>query len=356
MVKPHEDLDRPAGRWTMAVLTVLAVVLLALVIRPFASALFIAAVLAGAFHPWTASLTRRLRGRKELAAGLTTFAVVVIVVVPVTILAVVIGKEVASGATDVSRTLSSEGISGLVTRLPGPLQHVVEKLLGYLPDHGSELPSSMGMSGGQAAAQAVGGVLSATWSAIVQLALMVIALYFLLVDGEQLVAWLATVVPLGKATTMELLADFRQVTVTVLVSSAATTAVQTAVALVGYLIAHVPNLLLFTVLTFVVGLVPAVGAGAVTLVAAAVILLKGHTGMAVFLAIWGIVAVGLSDNVVKPYLMSGEVDMHGAVLFFALLGGLAAFGMIGILVGPLAVSFFMAVIRLRARQRDEIGI
>jgi predicted PurR-regulated permease PerM len=60
--------------------------------------------------------------------------------------------------------------------------------------------------------------------------------------------------------------------------------------------------------------------------------------------------VGLSDNVVKPYLIRGGVSIHGAVVFFALLGGLAAFGPIGLLLGPLVVAFFLAVVRIVRRE------
>jgi len=74
--------------------------------------------------------------------------------------------------------------------------------------------------------------------------------------------------------------------------------------------------------------------------------LGGHTYAAVFLVVWGVLAVGLIDNVVKPYLIRGGIELHGAVIFFALLGGLAYFGPVGLIAGPLVVSFFLAVIRM----------
>jgi predicted PurR-regulated permease PerM len=56
--------------------------------------------------------------------------------------------------------------------------------------------------------------------------------------------------------------------------------------------------------------------------------------------------VGLSDNIVKPYLIRGGVSIHGAVVFFALLGGLSAFGPVGLLLGPLIVALFLSVVRI----------
>jgi predicted PurR-regulated permease PerM len=71
--------------------------------------------------------------------------------------------------------------------------------------------------------------------------------------------------------------------------------------------------------------------------------------MAAFLAVWGLVVVGLIDNVAKPFLIKGDVEMGGAVVFFALIGGIAAFGMIGLVVGPLAVAIFLALLRMYRR-------
>jgi predicted PurR-regulated permease PerM len=155
---------------------------------------------------------------------------------------------------------------------------------------------------------------------------------------------------MGDDATRDLLRDFRRVSVSVIVSSIATAAVQAVVALVGYWIAHVPHAVFFAAVTFIVGLVPAVGGGGVALAAALIMLLSGHTGAAIFLGIWAVTAVGLSDNFVKPLLMKGQVEIHGAVIFFALLGGLAMFGPIGLLVGPLVVSFFLAIARMWERE------
>jgi len=225
-------------------------------------------------------------------------------------------------------------------------------VLDQLPQDQGQLQDLTGAQGGKAA-RAVGGVLTATWGVVVQMAMMLIAFFFLLMDGEDLVEWLSEVAPLQKGQTRQLLSDFRRVSVTVMVSSAATAAIQAVVALAGYLLARLPHAYFFAVVTFVVGLVPAVGAGAVALAAAAFLFLGGHPRAALFLALWAVFVVGLADNVIKPYLMKGAVKLHGAVIFFALIGGVSVFGPIGILAGPLIVSFFLAVVRMWDREFEE---
>jgi predicted PurR-regulated permease PerM len=179
--------------------------------------------------------------------------------------------------------------------------------------------------------------------------MMLIALFFLLVGGDEMLVWLDSVSPMRRGQTRELLAEFKKVSYAVVISTVITAAVQSIVALVGYLIAQVPHAFFFTALTFFVALVPVLGAASVCLVAALLLFATGHPYMAAFLAVWGVVVVGLVDNVVKPYLIKGDVEMHGAVVFFALVGGIAAFGMVGLVIGPLAVALFLALLRMYRR-------
>lgn len=355
-VRAEDEQVRPvrtpqAARWTLLVLTVIAVALLTLIIKPFAAALFVAAVFAGAISPWYERLAARMRGRRQLAAGLTTVAMLLVVVIPLASISVVLAKEVTDGAAYVRNTLRSEGVQGIVNDLPRPLRSLAQKALSQLPDQES-LQQMTGQQGGRAAA-AVGGFLTATWSIVIQMVMMLIAFFFFLVDGPQLVDWLEDVMPLGRGQTRRLLEDFRRVSVAVIVSSVATAAIQAVIALVGYLIARVPNPVFFAIVTMIVALVPAVGAGAVVLAAAAIMYLGGHPYSALFLVVWGILAVGLIDNVVKPFLIRGGLQLHGAVIFFALLGGLSYFGPVGLIAGPLVVSFFLAVLHMWNRDQAD---
>jgi predicted PurR-regulated permease PerM len=158
---------------------------------------------------------------------------------------------------------------------------------------------------------------------------------------------------LRRGQTRELFAEFVRVCKSVIVSTAATALVQALAALVGYFIASVPHPFFFFAITFVVAFIPAAGAASACIAAAGLKLLGGHPWAALFLVIYAVVVVGLVDNVVKPLLMKGGSHMHGAVVFFALLGGLAAFGAMGLLIGPLAVALFLAMLRMYQRDYSE---
>jgi predicted PurR-regulated permease PerM len=338
----------------LVVLALAALVLVALVMRPFFSALLVAAVLAGALHPGMERLTRAVRGRRAVAAGLLTLSVFVAVVIPVAAFAATLVGQIVEGFVWLRETLANEGVLALVKYLPGFLQPHAERVVQDLPRTVEQLPETAATHGGEAAA-AVGGLLSATGHFAFQAAMMLIALYFLLVDGKLLIAWLSETVPLKRGQLAELLSDFRRVAVAVLISTVATAGIQSIVALGGYLVARVPNAVFFTLATFLCALIPAVGAAGAVLVVALVKLATGSTVAAIFLAVYGVVVVGLVDNVAKPLLMRGGLEIHGAAIFFSLLGGLAAFGPIGLVAGPLALSFLIAVVRIYRRDFGSVG-
>jgi predicted PurR-regulated permease PerM len=333
-------------------LILLSIVLLAVVVEPFAKGFFLAAVLAGALYNTHKRFTRLLRGHANVSAGLLCLGVIIALLLPLSGLTAFLVGEAAEGVRFLRETVNREGLSGLVERLPGPAQRVTENLMSRFALEETQLDETLQKqvsSQGGTAAKAVTGAVAATGSFIFQTVMMLIAFFFLLVDGRRLVDWLESVSPLKQGQTTELLREFRLVAIAVLVSSLATAGVQAVAALIGYLIARVPVPFFFAAVTFFVALIPAVGAASVVMVAALLLLMTGHPWAALFLAIWGVVVVGLVDNVIKPLLVKRGLHMHGAIVFFALLGGLAAFGTVGLLIGPLIVAFFLALLRIYER-------
>jgi predicted PurR-regulated permease PerM len=337
-------------------LVVVAVALFAVVAWPFAEALFLAAVLAGALFPWQKRLAARLGGRSKLSAVLLSMCTVVVVLGPISAVTAVLVQEGVAGGRFVASAMDDGGVAGLVGKLPAPMNNYASQLLEKAPVEPEEIDKAIHekvSSQQDKAGEYIQRALALMFEFSIQTALLVIALYFLLIDGARLAAWCEDASPLREGQTSELLQEFRSVSVSVIVSSLATGVIQAVVALIGYLIAGVPKPWFFGVVTFFMSFVPAIGAGGTSFVATLILLAMGKIGWAIFLGIWGTVAVALSDNIVKPWLAADDAHMHGAVLFFALVGGIAAFGAIGLIVGPLIVSFLLTLVRLRKRGAQQ---
>jgi predicted PurR-regulated permease PerM len=336
------------SRALLIVLLVLAVVLVAALIYPFFPAFFIAAVLAGALTPTTDRVTRWLGGRRALAAGILTVAVLLAVVLPLGTLATIAAKETVEAAAWLRSTVKAEGAEGVIARLPSWMHKAGEYVIDKLPS-GEDIGQLAGTQSGRAVS-AVTGAIKATGQVVLQAVMMLLALFFLLIDGHRLVDWLDDVVPLRRVRVRELLNEFRRVSVAVLLSSLATAGVQAIVADIGYAIAKVPNVLFFGMATFIIGLIPALGATSVALLVAGIVFATGRPWWALFLALWALLFVGLVDNLIKPLLIKQGMELHGALVFFSLIGGLAVFGPIGVIAGPLAITFFLAVVRMCQRE------
>jgi predicted PurR-regulated permease PerM len=356
-VTPGRPGSEQTRRRFLVLLLAAATLLFAFLIRPLASALLTAAVLAGVLWPLQMRIANRLRGRRNLAAGVLVTGVVVAIVGPILGMSAFVVDEASKGVQFVSETVKSEGVLGLIEKLPTGIRDaarsafkLVEERTGA--DVGEKLTEQV-QSQGPGAAAAVGRAVAATWGFVFNSTMMLIALFFLLVQGNELVAWLDGILPLGKGQTRELLTEFKKVSYAVVVATVVTAAAQGGVALIGYLIASVPHPIFFAAITFFGAFIPAIGAASFSLLAALILLVTGHPYMALFLAVWSVTAVALIDNVVKPLVVKGGMDMPGAVVFFSLIGGLGAFGPIGLMLGPLIVAFFVAILRMY--RRDVTG-
>ncbi len=335
---------------TLALLLALALGLTSLLAWPLARSLFLAMVLAGAFsgvHDW---LSARLRGRRHLAAFLIVATLFLVLLIPMGLFVTRLVQEGLGAIQTIAEALSRGGVERWLQRLPTLLRAPLQELIERSTQSAGE--GSKGISGEQALA-ALGGFLTVTGTAVstlLKLALTTIAMHVLLVDGGRLIDWTERLLPLRPGQVRELLGEFRRVSVAVLRSTLLTALLQSIVATAGYLLARTPQPLFFGALTFVTALIPAAGAALTTLLVALLMLLLGHPIAALFLAAWGLLVVGVVDNLAKPLLIRGDIGMHGAVVFFALVGGLLVFGGVGLVAGPLIVSFLLAVERIRERE------
>ena len=330
--------DRRLGYKIFPLMVVLlAIALLCVVCWSIVTPLFLAAVLAGTLYPVTTRVTRVLKGRKTPAAVLVTLAAMLAVVGPLTgFITLAIGQAAQMGA-ELEEANANGRIAAAVERLPVRAQVPARELMANVPS-AAELLRKGGSS--------VSGLMSSTGKLMLDTALGLIALFFLLLEGPALIAWLERILPVPAGQFRSLLGEFRRVSRSVLVAEGATAAIQALVGLVGLLIGGVPNPVFFTLATFFLALVPAIGAASCFIALGAVYLLDGRTGTGIFLLVWGVLIVGLVDNVVKPLFIKDGAAMHGAVVFFSLIGGLAAFGAPGLIAGPLVVAFFIAVMKV----------
>lgn len=344
-----------ADRAILVGLAFLGMALLASLVYPIASSMIFAAVLSGALYPQFEWLTMRLGGRPMLASLLLTIGVAAFLTAPTVWVAIKMGDEALTGMASVERALQGGGgVPELVRLLPPAVQPQAQRAINSVPGTKEQIEDLADKRSGPAATAVTIGLV-ATTKLLIDFSLMMIAFFFLLVDGKRLVVWIATVAPLPASHILEILTDFRTVSVAVLLSSLGTAGVQSVTALVGYLATGVPQPGFFTLVTFVVAFIPAVGATSVVIGLAGLLFFTGHSQPALYLALWGVLVVSTVDHLVKPWILKGRMEIHGGLIFFSLVGGIATFGPVGLVAGPVILSFFLAVVRLCRNEPRSIA-
>jgi predicted PurR-regulated permease PerM len=321
---------------------------------PLWKPLLIAAVLAGTLSGWHDRLAASWGGRRTLSAAVFTLGIVLVLLLPLGVAAYFIVEQGVQLFDLVKRTMAAEGLAGLLRPLPDPLERWVRSRYHTSLERPSVVFAHLDTwvrSGW--AMNALASVVSATSEILFALLMMLIATFFLLRDGHRVVAWFEDATPAPRHELDELLSDFAATARSVIGGNVVTGLAQATAATVGYAIARVPSPVFVGLLTFITAFIPSVGTALVGLPTVGLLLLFGKTKAAIFLGAWMLIVVGLIDNFIRPMLLRGPANMHGALVFFALMGGILLFGAMGLIVGPLALAFFLTMTSLLRRRRTR---
>ena len=321
------------------------------VIAPFVAGFTWAAVLVVTFRPSHRRLARALRGRTWAATTLLTLLVAAFVVVPV----VVAGAQAVQGGVAafewIHQQYQSAGSNAGTNAVPpwlAELGYNAKRLVGLA---NVDLRATA-ISGLQRVAQflavqapaLVGGALGLAFSFIV----MIAGLPILFSKGEAVADALARALPMPVDDGRRILRDIGDMTRSVFMSVGLTAAAQAALAGVAFVVLGVPRPLPLTAVMFFAAILP----GGVALVWAPVALwlaAGGHTWSAVLMAGWGAGVVGTIDNVLRPLLAGRGVKLDGTTLFLGMFGGLIAFGIVGLFLGPILLFALRELIEILRR-------
>jgi predicted PurR-regulated permease PerM len=339
-----------AARVTLGVLALLATALFLWVVSPFWSPLLLAAVLAAVFQRPLGRLTRSLGGRRRSAGALISLGVLIVIVMPFASIATITAREAISGFEYLRDTMGVQSVSDLKT---APLPPAAERALNaahltreQVHDFASRAATRAEEFGPE--------LLKQSWEVFFHTVLMLLAFYFLLVDGPLLVRWLWSVSPLQARQTEELLTEFHNVATGAIVGNVTTALLQGALAGIGFAVFGVGRAFFFGLLTALASFVPVIGTALVWVPAVGVLALGGHAGAALGLGIWCLVGVVGVEHLAKPFILRATSggEMHTGLMFLALLGGLEVFGLLGVILGPLIVSFFVSLMRMIERDAE----
>lgn len=330
----------------VVVLVVLGVFFLVL-LRPVFVPLFLGAILAILLYPTYSFFLRVFRNRRYVASFFSTLLVFLILVLPFSLILALIVNEAFKllstmdiGGVAVlftSQDLYQEYINPAVLFLEERF-HLHVDLVGIASRFGGELARTLYKFSPD--------VLGQTASFLFGFFVMHVSLFFLFIEGGNVVRTILDLSPLKARYEEKLAGEFRNMIYATIYGYLVTALIQGILAGLGFWMAGVAAPLVFGTLCFFMSLVPIIGATSVWLPISVWLLIRGETGAGVLLIVWGVFFISMVDNIIKPWIMRGKAKIHILLIFFSLLGGITLFGPVGILFGPVITSLFLACVRI----------
>jgi predicted PurR-regulated permease PerM len=307
---------------------------------------FLGVLLAVIAAPLQRRLERRFHGHPRLLAAAITVVTVAVGVGLLVGVGILVVREVIHFLTDLAPRLARSGIAWITS----PHARAMLTRVGSSPE---QLQTQLGQHSAQLASHLtalLGSLLSVTSHGFVTLVFTSITSYYLLIERRGLVDLIVRLLPLPPEQTRALIHEFHVAVVGTVLGVGVIALVQGVFATIGFAIFRVDTPLVWGALTAIASLIPAVGT-ALTCVTIAVVLMFSHrigAGLGVLLW-WALLVVGVCDYVFRPRLMQGRMRLHSLLVLIALFGGIEAFGPLGVVLGPLSVALFVALLRLYER-------
>jgi predicted PurR-regulated permease PerM len=342
---------------TFLLLLVLVTLAFGCVLWQFSGAVFWAAVLALLFAPLQQRVLVWCRARATLAALITMLIVTLIVILPLVLAGLALIQE---GALVVQKIRSGSMDFGAyfqqaMDALPQWLVNQMTRFgLDDLPTLQAKLTAAV-RAGSQAITTQVVHLTQNTLDFVIGFGLMLYLLFFLLRDGAALTARIKQAIPLAPAQKDHLFLKFSTVVRATVKGNLVVAASQGALGGVMFWFLGIQGALLWGVVMAVLSLLPAIGAALIWAPVALYFLLTGMLWQGVTLILFGVLVIGLVDNLLRPLLVGKDTQMPDYLVLLSTVGGIALFGLTGFVIGPAISAMFMAVWTLFAKPEQPIA-
>ncbi|MGI8897742.1 MAG: AI-2E family transporter [Pyrinomonadaceae bacterium] len=343
--------NRQIRWWVLLAVTAIALYLCWLMLQPFVAVLAWATVLVIVFFPVHQRLLKHLE-KPGLSALLSCVLVILTILVPVVLVTVAVLNELSGAMHNLQATIAylldpNSPYTGRVLRWVSQYidieqvrsgQYLIERLQGV---------------SGQLAGRTL-GVIGGVIGAIVQMFFVIFTMYYLFRDGDKIFAALRDALPLENKQATAIMARTREVIGASVYGVLAIAIVQGVLGGLAFWALGVPSAIVWGVVMVFLSMIPMLGAFLVWVPAAAYLALAGHPVKALFMVLWGTLVIGMADNFLRPKLVGDRTKLHELLIFFAVLGGLQVFGVLGIVLGPVVLAITLALVDVfKAADREH---
>ena len=329
----------------------LLIVVFFMFLSPFVVDILIAAIIVTAVYPIHKLLNRKVHIPRSLSAFISLILVAAVVLLPFILFIFFIAGQAADAYVTVSNKINVLVEGKDVSSIPKILQMLpfhdkIEKILSFAPISTSDILKTAGDFVGNISSFLLSqttNILKRLSGLLIHAIVFLITMFYLLRDGDRLINYLYSLIPLSSDHRKELFNKLHNLSYGIIYGIFGTAIIQGFLVGVGFTIAGLSNAAFWGAIAALFSPLPYIGTTVVILPAIIALGVGGHGFAALFLLIWGIAVVGLADNFIKPYLIGSTTALHPLAILLVLIGGAFSFGLKGLLFGPfiltLALSF-----------------
>jgi len=345
----------------LIVVSIILMTILFGIYAPFWNILIFATLFATIFSPVYKKLSTLFGGHKRIASIVTCVLVLFVIVIPLGLFLILLINEGLSAFTDIGHKLSTgffdqytvwwkEGnffydqFQNLITYIEG-LSGESFAIDSLNFDMIGQITSGLaGLTKNSLAtiSDFLGNIIWFIFSFFV----FFFSLYYFLKDGDVIAKKITDLSPLPKKYEDAIFKKFKEVTLAMLFGIFFTAIIQGTLAGIGYVVVGVPNPIFWATATALFSLVPLFGTATIWVPTSFILMLTGNLTGGIGLLLWGMMVVATVDNFIRPYLIEGRAPVHPLLTFLAVLGGLFAFGLKGIIYGPLVLNLLFAFLHI----------
>jgi len=317
-----------------------------LVFRPFLADIVVAGVLASILYPLYLKLTAFLKGRRKTAALIISLVVAALAIVPIANLIVYAAGKLVEAYAHLSVFLSQGQMDVIVhskylARFAGSDSAIRNYLLDALKQLNSWLIAG------------ATGLIAGTTNFVFSLLLIILTMFFFLIDGEAMLKRLMRWTPLPNKYDQRLYQKFKNVSYSALLSTLLIGVAQGVLGGLGFWIAGLPAFL-GGIMIVIFSPVPYIGCGLIWFPSAIYLLFIGKIWQGIFLLAWGFAVISVIDNVIRAYVIKEKSQVHPIFIIFSILGGVAFFGFWGIIFGPLIISLAVTILHIYELEYEDV--
>ncbi|HMA29166.1 MAG TPA: AI-2E family transporter [Thermoanaerobaculia bacterium] len=329
------------------------------VLRPFLAPIAWSVILAVALWPLWLRLRARLPRRKTLAAAIFSISTGLVVLLPAVLLGKAIVNQASAAVTQIGEKLRARELRSLGDLLTvpgvGPALTWIEERTGLTSDEMQSRGAEFAAKASAFLAAKSGDVALSFLDALVTFFLTIFLLFFLLVDGETMAEAVSDLFPIDDAERQRIVRSLAGMLEAIFKGSLVCAMMQGASGGLSWAVAGLPSAILAGVAMGILSLLPVGGTAIVWLPGLVALFIQGRTGIAIAFLLWNVLVTSLlADNVLKPLLIGRkDTELSTLMVFLGVFGGIPAFGLLGVFVGPMALAVGLMLVRvLRSLARD----